>query len=130
MSNEINSTKCLKLERMEGSCSYKSKGSTDCPLCVLADFLLDVGKDAKQWKKWFLEEVDTSTGTTTSSVIKDEKKNEVYIWDDFDNEVELMGEQFIAILDRWDELRREAPKEIAIFRKDNNFILESYSEEH
>lgn len=133
MSNEINSAQCIKLEKIKNS--YLFKESQDSLLSILTFFLLDdCGIEIESWKKWFLEEPYTSVGSNATYLIKDEKKNKVYIsriWDDDPDaeELELSGEQFLHILDRWEELLKERPKEIIITKEGEKITMEGIDDE-
>jgi hypothetical protein len=107
-----------------------SYDATSYEICNLGNFLTDdVGCFWPGWKKWALDPTQDSTTSNYARLIKEE--NYILIGDQYSEEPDLGPylkitiEEFIKVLDQWEQLCKNPPKEVLITRENSEIKMEA-----
>ena len=108
----------------DGSYGYEEADTQE--MCILGTFLAtDVGCYSPSFKKWVLDEKINSFGGNYSSI--DKEGEYLFVGCEFELEgpyLKIHKDEFIKILDTWEQFCKTRPREILITKDNDTFTIE------
>jgi len=120
------------VEKRDQCFGYSYKDADTIKMCILGSFLAsDVCSRPSTFKEWVW---DYEYQTTASNITGLEKEgdniilSDLYDEDDPPSYLQLTREQFLYVLDTWEQLYKEGPKQIIIIMEDGKITMTGMNE--